>query len=392
MQKRLTCRTSTAWPTRSSRRKSPKVAGCARSCSSCGSARGWTGASSPIGWRQTFRKESGSARTSAGSSARRSMAWCATCAAIDLALERGRKVKKPPRDLERLLALLVLERLLEPARAATRRAATSTGTRSRQSMTRSRASASRRSGSRSPRRCPTGSPRGSSPTGATRRKALALALNERAPMTVRANRSSATRDALAAELAREDLQTAARASGAIPRSSSTSRTNLFALGGVQARRDGGAGRGQPAARRARASRRPQAARRRLLRRRRRQDARDRGAARQPRPHDRDRHRCAASSRSCAAARAARGVSNAQAMHSTAALAAELDALRGKADVVFVDAPCSGIGALAPQSRGALAAARGRHRRRSRRRRRRSWRARSSSRHRARASSMRPARC
>ena len=37
---------------------------------------------------------------------------------IDLALERGRRTKQAPRDLERLLALLVLEGLLEPARAA----------------------------------------------------------------------------------------------------------------------------------------------------------------------------------------------------------------------------------------------------------------------------------
>ncbi|MGN6107325.1 MAG: hypothetical protein ACTHU0_19610, partial [Kofleriaceae bacterium] len=37
---------------------------------------------------------------------------------IDAAIARGRKVQKPPRDSERLLALLVLERLIEPARAA----------------------------------------------------------------------------------------------------------------------------------------------------------------------------------------------------------------------------------------------------------------------------------
>jgi len=37
---------------------------------------------------------------------------------VDLALERGRRVKKPPRDLERLLAVLVLEKLIDPARAA----------------------------------------------------------------------------------------------------------------------------------------------------------------------------------------------------------------------------------------------------------------------------------
>src|SRR5215475_1397274 len=37
---------------------------------------------------------------------------------VDLALERGRRVKKAPRDLERLVALLVLERAIDPAQAA----------------------------------------------------------------------------------------------------------------------------------------------------------------------------------------------------------------------------------------------------------------------------------
>jgi len=37
---------------------------------------------------------------------------------VDAALERGRKVKKPPRDFERLLALLVIEKLVTPAQAA----------------------------------------------------------------------------------------------------------------------------------------------------------------------------------------------------------------------------------------------------------------------------------
>ncbi|HTR51484.1 MAG TPA: RsmB/NOP family class I SAM-dependent RNA methyltransferase [Kofleriaceae bacterium] len=37
---------------------------------------------------------------------------------VDFAIERGRKTKQSPRDLERLLALLVLEKLIEPARAA----------------------------------------------------------------------------------------------------------------------------------------------------------------------------------------------------------------------------------------------------------------------------------
>src|SRR6185295_5831786 len=37
---------------------------------------------------------------------------------VDAALARGRRTQRAPRDLERLLALLVLERLIEPARAA----------------------------------------------------------------------------------------------------------------------------------------------------------------------------------------------------------------------------------------------------------------------------------
>ncbi|MGH7435639.1 MAG: hypothetical protein ACRENE_08185, partial [Polyangiaceae bacterium] len=37
---------------------------------------------------------------------------------IDAALARGRRTQRAPRDLERLLALLVLDGLIEPARAA----------------------------------------------------------------------------------------------------------------------------------------------------------------------------------------------------------------------------------------------------------------------------------
>src|SRR5690349_15829873 len=36
---------------------------------------------------------------------------------IDAALERGRKAKKSPRDMERLIALFVLEKLVTPAQA-----------------------------------------------------------------------------------------------------------------------------------------------------------------------------------------------------------------------------------------------------------------------------------
>ncbi|MBA3819399.1 MAG: hypothetical protein H0X17_10945, partial [Deltaproteobacteria bacterium] len=37
---------------------------------------------------------------------------------VDAALARGRKTAKPPRDLERLITLLLIEGLIEPAQAA----------------------------------------------------------------------------------------------------------------------------------------------------------------------------------------------------------------------------------------------------------------------------------
>ncbi|MGN6108764.1 MAG: RsmB/NOP family class I SAM-dependent RNA methyltransferase, partial [Kofleriaceae bacterium] len=174
---------------------------------------------------------------------------------------------------------------------------------------------------------------------------LARALNQRAPMTVRANTLIGDRDALAAELAREGIATHPG------RWCDTaliveSRTNLFGLeafkrGALEAQDEGsqllaelavasapdrpmiidlcaGAG-GKTLAIAARLANRG-----RLIA----SDVDDRKL-------DELRRR---------ARRAT--VSNAQAIHLEAGLwPPALDALRGKADVVLVDAPCSGIGAL-----------------------------------------------
>jgi len=125
---------------------------------------------------------------------------------VDLALERARRVKKPPRDLERLLALLVLEGLLDTARAAKVEpeldwnavAGVDAAIAGERRVDKRIALAA------------------SLPDWLAQRlvadwgdeaEALALALNERAPMTVRANTLVTTRDALAAELAKEKLAT-----------------------------------------------------------------------------------------------------------------------------------------------------------------------------------------
>jgi 16S rRNA (cytosine967-C5)-methyltransferase len=145
---------------------------------------------------------------------------------VDLALERGRKVKKPPRDLERLIALLVLEGLLDTARAA-----------KVESELDWNAVAGVDAAIASERRVDKRIALAASlPDWLAQRlvadwgdeaEALAKALNERAPMTVRANTLVTTRDALAAELTKEQLATT-------PGMWSdtalivTSRTNLFA--------------------------------------------------------------------------------------------------------------------------------------------------------------------
>jgi 16S rRNA (cytosine967-C5)-methyltransferase len=255
---------------------------------------------------------------------------------VDLALERARRVKKPPRDLERLLALLVLEKLIEPARAA--KVETELDWNAVAGV--DAAIAGERNLARR-----IGLAHSLPDWLATRLVAdwgdeaepLAVALNQRAPMTVRANTLLVARDALATELAAEQLQTE-------PGKWSdtalvvTSRTNLFASaafkrGAMEAQDEGsqllaelatpakvivdycaGAG-GKTLAIAARMANRGRIV------------ATDVDSGKLEELRRRARRA---------------GVSNVQAMTVDDRL---LDPLRGKADVVFVDAPCSGIGAL-----------------------------------------------
>jgi 16S rRNA (cytosine967-C5)-methyltransferase len=268
---------------------------------------------------------------------------------IDAALARGRRTARAPRDLERLLALLVLEGLIEPARAAAVAGELDWNAvaeidpviaRERKLVPRIALAAS----------LPDWLAARLAADWGDEAEALALALNRRAPMTVRANLLIGERDALAAELARDRIAT-------LPgRWCDTalhleSRTNLFALaaftrGAMEAQDEGsqlladlaaactrsaagsppglvvdlcaGAG-GKTLAIAARLGNRG-----RIL-------STDIDA----RKLDELRRR----------ARRAR-VSCAQTVHLDGGRwPPSLDALRGKADVVLVDAPCSGIGAL-----------------------------------------------
>lgn len=270
---------------------------------------------------------------------------------VDAALARGRiATTRQPRDLERLLALLVLDRLIEPARAARlerdidwNAVATIDDVIAAERKPAARIALA-----------------ASMPDWLVERliadwgdqaEALALALNARAPMTVRANLLVTSRDELAAELARNGLKTTPG------RWSDTalhleSRTNMFALeafkrGAMEAQDEGsqlladlatsrlsaegartapplvidlcaGAG-GKTLAIAARLGNRGRVI-----------------------ASDVDKRKLDELSR-----RARRAtVSNAQPIHLEAgAWPPAIDALRAKADVVFVDAPCSGLGAL-----------------------------------------------
>ena len=260
---------------------------------------------------------------------------------VDLALERARKTKQAPRDLERLVALLVLEKLIDPARAA--RAVPELDWRAAAGVDEAIAR------ERDPKlrialAC-------SLPDWLAARfvadwgdeaESLARALNERAPMTVRANLLVVKdRDELAAELAEAKLHTHAGAHCDTALVVDT-RTNLF---GLDAFKRGAF------------------------------EAQDEGSqlladlvvgAAPPRPIVVD--YCAGAGGKTLAIAARLGnrgrivstdvdakkleelrrrarrakVTNAQAMLVDDRA---LDPFRGKADVVFVDAPCSGTGAL-----------------------------------------------
>jgi 16S rRNA (cytosine967-C5)-methyltransferase len=259
---------------------------------------------------------------------------------IDLALERGRRAKKSPRDLERLLALLVLEKLLEPAAAAKlepdldwRAVATVDDAIAgeRNLATRIALAAS----------LPDWLAKRFVADWGARAEPLALALNQRAPMTVRANTLVTSRDALAQELQKEGLATHA---GAWSDTALVvdSRTNLFASaafkrGAMEAQDEGsqlladlatpgklivdycaGAG-GKTLAIAAHLA--------------------NRGRIIATDIDDKKLEELRKRARRA-------GVSNVQAIPlENGAWPRELDSVRGKVDVVFVDAPCSGTGAL-----------------------------------------------
>jgi 16S rRNA (cytosine967-C5)-methyltransferase len=256
---------------------------------------------------------------------------------VDTALARGRHTSRAPRDLERLLALLVLDKLIEPARAAKlepdldwRAVATVDDAiaAERRPVTRIALAAS----------LPDWLAQRLVNDWGDEAESLALALNRRAPMTVRANLLITDRDALAAELAPLRTTPGKWCDTAL---AIDDRTNLFALeafkrGAFEAQDEGsqlladlvtgktiidlcaGAG-GKTLAIAARHGNRGRIV------------AADVDAGKL----DELRRR----------ARRAK-VTNAQAVHvGDGRWPRELDALRGKADIVLVDAPCSGIGAL-----------------------------------------------
>src|ERR1041385_5386073 len=125
---------------------------------------------------------------------------------VDAALARGRSTTRAPRDLERLLALLVLEGLIAPARAAAVIGELDWNAvagideviaRERKLVPRIALAAS----------LPDWLAQRLVDDWGDEAEALALALNRRAPMTVRANLLVAHRDALAAELAEVKIAT-----------------------------------------------------------------------------------------------------------------------------------------------------------------------------------------
>jgi 16S rRNA (cytosine967-C5)-methyltransferase len=261
---------------------------------------------------------------------------------VDAALARGRKTQRAPRDLERLLAVLVLERLIEPARAAAVAG----------DLDWSAVAGIDDAIARERKLAPRIALAASLPDWLAQRlvadwgdeaEPLALALNQRAPMTVRANLLVGDRAALAAELDRARITTrpGAWCDTAVH---IESRTNLFTLdafqrGAMEVQDEGsqlladlaavpgtrlavdlcaGAG-GKTLAIAARLGNHGRIV------------ATDVDMTKL----DELRRR----------ARRAQ-VSSVQTLHlESGRWPPALDALRGKADVVFVDAPCSGIGAL-----------------------------------------------
>jgi 16S rRNA (cytosine967-C5)-methyltransferase len=268
---------------------------------------------------------------------------------VDAALARGRKTARAPRDLERLLALLVLEKLVEPARAARLIA----------DLDWTAVAGVDDAISRERKLAPRIALAASLPDWLAHRlvadwgdeaERLAHALNQRAPMTVRANLLVGERDALAAELARARITTSPGA-WSDTALHVESRTNLFALeafqrGAMEAQDEGSQLLADLAAASAKL---PGATGRELI-----IDlcagAGGKTLAIAARLGNRGRIVAADidDRKLDELRRRARraGVTTAQTLHLDGGRwPPTLDALRGKADVVMVDAPCSGIGAL-----------------------------------------------
>jgi 16S rRNA (cytosine967-C5)-methyltransferase len=264
---------------------------------------------------------------------------------VDAALVRGRKTTKAPRDLERLLALLVLDKLIEPSRAALleRDIDWNLVASIDDVIAAERKPAARIALAAS---LPDWLAARFVADWGDQAEALALSLNERAPMTVRANLLVSSREALVAELAREKIETTLGTWSDAAIHLET-RTNMFGLeafkrGAMEAQDEGsqlladlatgsitqqkpividlcaGAG-GKTLAIAARLGHRG-----RII------------------ASDVDKHKLDELRKRARRAQ----VSTAQpVLIEAGAWPPALDAMRGKADVVFVDAPCSGIGAL-----------------------------------------------
>jgi 16S rRNA (cytosine967-C5)-methyltransferase len=277
---------------------------------------------------------------------------------------RALVLERAPRDLERLIALLVLEQLIDPARAARAVGGPAAGAAELAGIDWSAVAGIDEAIARERKLAPRIALAASLPDWLAQRLAadwgdeaepLALALNQRAPMTVRANLLVGDRDALARELLRVRIATRPGAWCETALHLET-RTNLFALeafrrGALEAQDEGsqlladlaaGCARGGAAAGTgggapgvvvdlcAGAGGKTLAIAARLGNR-----GRIASADIDARKLEELRRR----------ARRA-GVTSAQAVHLDGGRwPPALDALRGKADVVLVDAPCSGIGAL-----------------------------------------------
>ena len=259
---------------------------------------------------------------------------------VDLAIERGRKAKKPPKDLERLIALLVLEDELDPERAAA--VVPDIDWHAVRGV--DDAIAGERNVTK---RIALGQ---SLPDWLAKRlvaewggqaEALARSLNERAPMTVRANLLVNTRDELAATLDQRTTPGRWSDTALIVQS----RVNLYGLdafkaGAMEAQDEGsqlladiaaagnpklvidlcaGAG-GKTLAIAARVGNHGRIV-----------------------ASDVDEHKLEELRKRARRAK----VTNAQPLHLGAdgVWPPQLEAYLGKADMVFVDAPCTGIGAL-----------------------------------------------